>query len=48
MFYTSTISLIIGVMFLDDCNCGGRFAYDPNANCMVCESCGRDPDGEVV
>ena len=31
-----------------DCNCGGRFAYDPNANCMVCESCGCDPDGEPV
>ena len=33
---------------LMDCNCGGRFAYDHNANCMVCESCGRDPEGETV
>jgi hypothetical protein len=33
---------------MDDCKCGGRFAYDPNANCMVCESCGCDPDGEPV
>jgi hypothetical protein len=31
-----------------DCNCGGRFYYDEGASCMVCESCGRDPDGEVV
>ena len=29
-------------------NCGGRFAYDHNANCMVWESCGRDPEGETV
>lgn len=31
-----------------DCPCGGCFSYDPNASCMVCESCGRDPNGEVV
>ena len=31
-----------------DCNCGGRFVYDYNANCMVCESCGCDTDGEPV
>ena len=31
-----------------DCNCGGRFAYDPNANCMVCDSCGCDSDGAPV
>lgn len=31
-----------------DCNCGGRFRYDEWADCMVCESCGRDEDGEVI
>ena len=31
-----------------DCNCGGRFYFDETASCLVCESCGRDPDGEVV
>ena len=31
-----------------DCNCGGRFAYDHLTDCMVCESCGCDPDGETV
>ncbi len=31
-----------------DCNCGGAFYYDETSSCYVCESCGRDPDGEVV
>jgi len=45
--YKAIITDILSCRFMD-CNCGGKFAYDHNANCMVCESCGRDPEGEVV
>ena len=47
LFWLRPVGVAVEVSDMD-CKCGGRFAYDPNANCMVCESCGCDPDGEPV
>ena len=47
LFWPKPVTVVAEVSDMD-CNCGGRFAYDPNANCMACESCGCDPDGEPV